>query len=136
MAWKSNFADDTEREKVSWNIAAAQAHHVSDLIATKDRYYLTGDLSNWLWTVSALRENINHDLSKDERIELDGMEKDAAKLSIYWERHRNMENKNNNYRKIRFHFSAAIRVYQRRVMDLLKQLGYFPSKEDRTELSF
>ena len=136
MVWKSNYEDTGDRDKVSWNIAAAQAHHVSDLIETKDKYYLQGDLSNWLWTVSALRENINHDLSDEERKELDAMEKTAAKLSIYWEKHRNMEEKSNNYRRIRFLFSGAIRKYQRKVMDLLKQLGYFPSKEDRTELSF
>ena len=136
MAWKNNFEDTGEGDKVSWNIAAAQAHHVSDLIATKDKYYLQGDLNNWLWTVSALRENINHDLSEKERIELDGLEKTAAKFSIQWAKCKNIEEKDNGYRKIRFYFAASIRVYQRRVMDLLKQLGYFPSKEDRTELSF
>jgi len=136
MAWRNNDFISEDRDKVSWNIAAAQAHHVSDLIATKDRYYLKGDLSNWLWTVSALRENINHDLSLDERKELDSMEKTAAKFSLAWEKYKNSENKGNGYRKIRFYFSGAIRIYQRRVMDLLKQLGYFPSKEDRTELSF
>jgi len=131
--------DEEEQKQVSWNIASDQAKHVFSLIKRSIAYYLNGDLGNWYWTLTALREMINYDLSETDKDALDKIEAEAKNYHYFWEIYKrrvqegvNLKDKKNKKAK----FTAVIRRYQRKIMDLLKQLGYFPDKEDRTHLGF
>jgi hypothetical protein len=131
---------EDKREQVSWNIAADQARHVSGLIKKGIDYYLSGEIGKWFWVLTALREIVNYDLKGPERDELDDIEKDAKRYLVYWEKYSLLLEQGippkEQLKKIVSHFSNVVRKYQRKLLDLLNTLGYFPSKEDRTELSF
>ena len=125
--------------KVSWNIASAQAMHISNLISKATTKYLNGDLGNWYWTLSALRENINQDVGSDDREFLNDLEKECNLLVGSWQRY-SKERANGKLSKEAIEkkneFSQKVRTYQRKLMDLLKELGYLPNKENRARLSF
>jgi len=136
------YNEDSEsgREQVSWNIAGYQARHISDLLTKATSYYLIGNIGKWYWTLTALREMINYDLSTEEKEKLDALEKQAARLHASYDRYQKISSEGHpapkELVKDKIEFSALIRIYQREVMDLLKELGYFPKKEDRTDLGF
>ena len=128
------------REQVSWNMAASHAQHVHSLIIKLTNFYLKGNLGQWYWTLSATREMVNHELNEEERTRLDVLEKNCNLLHKQWEDYRKIvedgHQPGEKLRKIKVDFSITVKKYQRQIMDLLKELGYFPSKEDRTRLSF
>ena len=133
---------ENETEKVSWNIAASQAQFVFELLKKSIIYYQNGNLSKWFWTLSSLREMTNYALKPEARIELDNIEKDVQTSLKYWSKYQAMkdghtENKMSQaelYKKNLF--ATHVRIYQRKIMDLLNELGYFPSKEDRSKINF
>jgi len=127
---------DEDRDQVSWNIAAAQAKTVSDLINKAIVFYLRGSLNNWFWALTALREMVNYELKELERKVLDKLEEEVGKTGTLWKKHNSKENKNKKYMIAKTNHVRNIRIYQRQLMDYLKELGYFPNKEDRTQLSF
>lgn len=128
--------------KVSWNIAASQSQFVFDLIKKSMNFYQVGNLNKWYWSLSCLREMINYSLKDKERKKLDKIEKDVQGSLKYWTRYRQQVEGHTEIKLTRDElykknlFSTHVRTYQRELMDLLNQLGYFPSKEDRTKLSF
>ena len=131
-----------EINKVSWNIAASQSQFVFYLIKKSMNFYQVGNLSKWYWSLSCLREMINYSLKKNERDELDNLEKEVQNSLKYWSLYRQMV-EGHSERKLskgellkKNQFSTYVRKYQRKLMDFLNQLGYFPSKEDRSRLSF
>ena len=128
--------ETTDRDQTAWNIAAAQTRHISNLIQKATDFYLKGNLNEWYWTLTALREMINYDLKLPERTELDNMEKKAAPFSAQWKRYRDEDILIKKTQRINSQYALLIRLYQRKLMDLLKELGYFPKKEDRTKMSF
>ena len=131
-----------ESGKVSWNIAASQSQYVFYLIKKSMNFYQVGDLSKWYWSLSSLREMINYSLKELERKELDNIEKEVQSSLKYWSLYRQIIeghtekklSKDELFKKNQF--STYVRKYQRKLMDSLNQLGYFPSKEDRSRLSF
>lgn len=139
MAYRER-EDADEREKVSWNIAGDHARHISSLIIKATTFYLKGDLGNWYWTLTALREMINHELSKTEKEELDEVEKQASEYNPKWEASKESERTDKEFiekfYKLKSDFIRVTRRYQRALMDLLREQGYFPAKEDRTKLGF
>ena len=131
-----------EINKVSWNIAASQAQYVFELIKKSMNYYLVGNLSQWYWSLTALRGMINHSLKETEQEELDSLEKEVQSSLKYWSLYRQVV-EGHTERKLskeellkKNQFSTYVQKYQRRLMDFLNQLGYFPSKEDRTKINF
>lgn len=128
------------REQVAWNIAADQAKHVIELLKKATQHYLRGHLGKWYWNLTAVREMINPDLKPGERTDLDKIEKNTNKWGALWERLQRHEQTNainsRGYRKSKAGYSRNIRIYQRKIMDFLKALGYLPSKEDRTKMTF
>jgi len=141
-----------EKNKVSWNIAASQAQFVSGLIQKSIRFYLIGDLGQWYWHLTALREMVNYELSKGDRDKLDVIEKEASRMFPSWKRHKrrldgyeDLESKGEfegskikavKVKSSHNDFAATVKKYQRSLMDSLKGLGYFPNKEDRSNLGF
>jgi len=135
MAW-----GDEKREQVFWHIAPKQAEHVAELIHKAISNYLRGDLGQWFWTVTALREIINYDLKETERTELDKMEKETMRFLSSWERYSRYAEEgirvSVKLKRGKSIFLTKVKAYQRKVFDDLKTLGYFPDKEDRTQLGF
>ena len=95
---------------------------------------------NWYWTLTALRELVNCDLKPKETEELDKIEKQINLIGSYYEKLHNVEEIEKKapakYKQLKLLYSKIIRKYQRCLMDLLKALGFFPVKEDRTDLGF
>lgn len=145
-------AVEEDKNKVSWNIAASQAQFVSGLIQKSIRFYLVGDLGQWYWHLTALREMVNYELSKNDRENLDAIEKEASQMLPSWKRHKRRldgyedieDARTFNSSKLKAvkvksshnDFAATVKKYQRSLMDSLKGLGYFPNKEDRSNLGF
>jgi len=140
---------DDKREQVFWHIAPKQADHVAELIHKAIAHYLNGDIGNWFWTLTALREIVNHELTSDEDVKegqvserkgLDEMEKETRKYVKYWDRYSKKTEEgylvDKDTRKGKAIFLARTRKYQRKLFDVLKALGYFPDKEDRSSLGF
>ena len=131
---------EKERDKAGWNLLGAQTQHIFSLVSKATVYYLKGDLSNWFGTLTAMRFNINYDLKLKEREELDKLEKEAVVYSPFWDKYKDSEITDavlkEKFKKCRILYAKRIRDYHLRLMDLLKELGYFPPKEDRTKLSF
>lgn len=135
----NNTSSGDSRGQVSWNIAAYHAIHISNLVRKATDLYLDGNISQWFWTLSALRENINHDLNENEQKELDEIELQAKKFSGIWNRYkRSLEEgkETTEFSKMKSEYTAVVRKYMRDLMFYLKELGYFPNKEDRTKLGF
>ena len=135
MAFYNPSSSSSGRDQTGWNINAAQSQFVSELLKKAIRHYLAGEIDQWFWHLTALRENINYDLTQgkdkqktNERKELDDLERNVSRSRDAWRATRNPFNKNL--------YAHDVRVYMRRIMDLLKALGYLPPKEDRTKLGF
>lgn len=135
-------AEDETVDKVSWNIAASQAQFVFALLKKAMIYYQNGNLSKWYWTLSCLREMTNYSLTSDQRDDLDRIEKKVQTSLKYWAKYQAMKDghSENKMSRAELHkknlFATHVREYQREIMDLLNKMGYFPSKEDRSKLSF
>lgn len=131
---------EEKREEVSFNIAADQARFVGELMKTAINEYLKGDLGSWFKYLTALREVCNHDLKKPERKALNNMEKELWSLKSAWDTFQEKANMGHRVEKQvlsdKSKFASQIRLYQRRLFKYMKSLGYFPSKEDRSKLSF
>jgi len=140
---------EDKREQVFWHIAPKQADHVAELIHKAIAHYLNGDIGNWYWTLTALREIVNHELTTEEDVKegeicertgLDEMEKSTREYVKYWDVYSKKLDEGfqpkNNIKKGKAIFLARVRKYQRKLFDVLKALGYFPDKEDRTSLGF
>lgn len=123
------------KKEVAWNISSLQARFIADTIQDGNRYRIRGDLGSWFLRFSIIRENINYELDDNTIEELDNLETEIRKSMPYWEKYKTYTidgwditpEIRANYWKL----ERMIRNYQRRVMLLLKRLGYFPLKEDK-----
>jgi len=129
-----------EKSEVQWNVSQEHSRFVHSILVDVKEFYLSGNLGSWHWSLSALRENINHDLSKEQRVKFDKMEKDLKKCIKHWDKYitktRNYQPVDNSLIKIKNYYERRIRNYQRCLMDVLKEQGYFPSKEDKRDLGY
>jgi len=116
-----------------------QAKHISDLIKQATKYYLAGNIGGWYWTLTAIRNNINHELGTTEREDLDTLEKTCNENIGAWEKYKRSIQEGveeNGVRKTKNTFSKSTRDYNMKLFDILKDLGFFPDKEDRSKLAF
>ena len=128
-----------KKEQVGWNLASDHSRRISNLMDKATNYYLKGDIGSWYWAVSAIRENINHDLREKEKEELDEMERECNRFHVHWDKYRQVlkvgGKAKEQYEKCKG-FAAAVRKYQRLIMGFLNDGGYFPKKEDRTNIAY
>ena len=127
-----------DREKVIWHISDYLARQICGLITKSTNFYLEGDLGQWYWTLTAMREMVNHELKSSEKQWLRGQEKKIISYLPRWKNHRKLllDGKKANNTNFKADMTLQIKKYQRALMQLLKTLGYFPEKEDRTSLNF
>jgi len=128
---------EPEEKQVAWNIASKQAQHISNLIVKSTSTYLAGNLGAWYWTLTALREMMNYDLDEDDRKLLDNMEKKINTLHSSWNQWKASVLEGKEKKELlpaKDVFCNHVKNYQRQIMDYLKELGYFPDKEDQTQI--
>jgi len=113
-----------DRLKVGWNINSAHSQFISGLLIKANRLHLEGQFHDWYWHLSALRDNINHELNELERGELNLMERIIDRSYEHSRRTKLNSDK--------FNYHNNIRKYEWKLLDLMKKLGYLPSKEDKT----
>ena len=131
---------ETNKEQVFWHIAEYQAQHVASLLVRGFNLYLKGDLGGWYWTFVAIRDRIHQDLSYDDRIIMNAMEKRINRFHPSWNRYKKLHDDglkiSKGTTKRKNIFCGLTREYVRKIMDLLKDTGYLPRKEDRTRMGF
>ena len=131
---------DDKREQVFWHIASKQADHVAELIHKAISFYLRGDLEQWYWTLTGLREIINFDLADDEEEILDNLEKGVLNHLSSYEKYKRIINDgykpSKNLVGSKLKFLSHVRGYQRKIFKYLKQIGYFPDKEDHSRVGY
>jgi len=114
------------RDKAGWNIASDHANLIKDLERKAVTHYLNGEMKEWFFTLTVIRELIHYGLKPEERVMMDKMEEDLGKIIVYI-------NKSPRVQKI---VGDAIKKYERKIIDFLHFLGYLPSKEDKTHMHF
>lgn len=131
---------EEKRGETAWNIIAEQTKFVGDLIQRGISEYLNGDVGEWFNILTAIREIINYDLKTVEAENLDKIEKRAWALHKYWNNYQKKiklgHQSNQEIIRGKREYVNEVRNYSRALMSILKALGYFPKKEDRTKLSF
>jgi hypothetical protein len=131
---------EEKRGETAWNIIAEQTKFVSELIQRGISEYLRGDVGEWFNILTAIREVINYDLKSNEKKQLNSIETKAWALQKYWRGYQKKmkfgHDADNNLKENKKIFVAYVRLYSRKLMSILKILGYFPKKEDRSKLSF
>ena len=113
------------RDQTAWNIAEQHSRFVGSLVVSGWKKFESGELVEWFWKFNLLREVVGHDLTDPEIIFLDNCEKRIFKLLP-----RQVFMKNKTL------FKQEVLKYSRKIHKILKAQGYFPTKEDRTRLSF
>lgn len=136
-------AFDQERKVKSetlWNIAGQQAQHIMNLLTKATRFYLDGNIGSWFYYFVAIRQMINYELTTKQEKDLDKLETSAMKFYPKWKKYARAVGEglevSFELKKSKQKFLVLVKQYQREVMKLLKELGYFPSKDDRSKLNF
>jgi hypothetical protein len=131
---------DETRSEVAWNIIAEQTKFVANLIQNGIEKYLKGDIGEWFNILTAIREVIDYDLKPHEKDILDDIENDTWGKRKFWGTYTKELRLGNKVKdeviQQKTKFVDNVKKYSRTLMDILKKLGYFPKKEDRTKLSF
>jgi len=129
-----------EKKEVFINLAGQQSMFIGNLLQQAMRSYLTGNINDWYWKLNGVREMIHHDLSAKESEELDSKEKEIVPLQNCWMRLPKLHLKGITPKKETIqksnNFPKKVRLYQRKLMLILKRQGYFPDKENRKKISF
>ena len=113
-----------KRDQTAWNIAMQHSQFTGNLVIAGLKAFLKGDLEEWFWNFNALREIINHDLLDKEVEELDALEQEIYSMFKF------------GMVRNKILFKQKTTQYQRKILKIMKKQGFFPSKEDRTRLSF
>ncbi len=129
-----------ETKEVFINLAGQQSMFVGNLIQQAMNAYLAGDIAGWFWKLNGVREMIHHDLNPDEIEALDNLEDEITPCQNSWKKLarlqiRGVKPSKEDVKKAR-DFPKKTRLYQRKVMLVLKRQGYFPNKENRKKISF
>ena len=131
---------EEKRGEVAWNIVAEQTKFIGELLQDATKVYLKGNIKGWFEILTAVRENIDYDLKPNEKTDLNSLEKDCWSLQKYWNFHiKNIKDGKTVPSKVKEkkkEYVYSVRMYSRKLMEILNGLGYFPKKEDRTKLSF
>ena len=139
---------EEKRGEVAWNIVAEQTKFIGELLKDGTMEYLKGNIGKWFNILTAVRENIDYDLTsgkmKDgslgEKEKLNEIEKNCWKYQAAWNRYikhiKDGKDINETLIDSKKKFVAEVRNYSRELLAILNRLGYFPKKEDRTKLSF
>lgn len=124
-----------EKQEVSWNISKIHSYHIAEILRRGAAYQLQGNYPERFMAFLTIRELINYGLSEQEIKDLDKLQNEATSLSNTWidwkendaldiDIEKKMEEK-------RLRFQTLVRDYQRRIMDCLRDLGFFPTKPDK-----
>lgn len=125
-----------EREQVGFNLLQEQIRSVSRFLRRVSDKFLQGDLAGCFRALVTLREILDHDLKPSERIKLKNLEKDCKIYIGRWRKHITMVDEVKDFGKTERRLERAIRIYQRNIQRCLKLLGYYPPREDKTQLGF
>lgn len=125
-------------EGIKWNILEYHGYTLAQFLKEAMQFYLDGDLYNWFFRLTAVRELINFHFKPDERTLLDDYEKKIYTLvpvwKKYWGSKKNYEKIDSEILKDKAEFFKAIQTYQRCLMDKLKKYKYFPTMKDERYL--
>lgn len=122
-----------EREKVSWNMSSKVSEHLSDLLHKASQYQLEHNLRSWLDVLCVIREKVNYGMSSEEQTELDNLELEIINMKS--PHLINDMGEKIQDTKQRYTIYLKVRQYQRKVLDILNKMGFFPSKPDATRLN-
>jgi len=142
MVYDRDFGGVGSRDQVSWNNATAQSQAVHNLQQKATKFYLQGHKRQWYFSLKALRLNINHDLTDKERTKLDEIETSCEEYLISlrsYESLRNLGQPEKITKDIKKDIGALnekIWIYHISLMDFMKKLGFYPSKDNTYELKF
>ena len=129
-----------EKKEVFINLAGQQSMFVGNLIQQSMTSYLAGNITDWFWKLNGIREMVHHDLTDIEIIEMDNLEEQIINLQGDWKKVIGAQMKGLKPGKEDIinsrEFPKKVRVYQRKLMLILKRQGYFPNKENRKKISF
>ena len=127
------------RAKASWNFAAEQSKHIHGLITKAMNFYLKGDIANCYWTLNGVRILIHPRLDKKERKFFKSIEIVINRYIGDWEKWKRSKDEGNtrsDLKESKRKFSRLNIIYFQKIGDLLRELGFSPDKEDRTDLGF
>ena len=116
-----------DRPGVGWNINSQHSKLIFALLVRSNRLHLMGLFKDQYFHLRSLRDHINHDLAKAERVELDGLEKDVDQSAIHLRR-------DPSNLSVKEEHCQSIRRYLQKIMDMLLKLGYLPKKESKTDV--
>ena len=135
-----DYDEETDtRAKASWNFAAEQSKHIHGLITKAMNFYLKGDIANCYWTLNGVRILIYPRLDTKERKYFRKIEIVINKYIMDWEKWRKSKDEGKprvDLSKAKRQFSRLNVLYFQKIGDLLRELGFSPDKEDRTDLGF
>lgn len=128
----------SEREQTAWNIASGQTSLISEFIRQAANSSVDGNHKKAFFGFRAVRNLINCYLEKSEQEKLDEEEKVLFWKCNRWNTLRNNPNLENTKEVFRLDKECAylINKYFKEIMEMLKEAGYLPLKEDRTRLGF
>ena len=139
---------EEKRGEVAWNIVAEQTKFIGELLKDGTKEYLKGNIGKWFNILTAIRENIDYDLTSGvqkngnlgEKDRLNQIERNCWKYQAHWNKYvKHVKDGKEIHDELRYSkkkFVAEVRTYSRELLSILNRLGYFPKKEDRTKLSF
>lgn len=127
-----------ERDQVTWNIAAEEAKEISALLKKTTDYFCKGDWRDAFIRLSAMRNRINPYLKLPQQKNIDDMELKCDRYCNRWYSVVHDPNKESSRELGRLNWICKylVRDYWRILMQCLKEMGFLPTKEDRTKLGF
>ena len=130
--------DYQEKEQVSFNLAKLYAESVFEMLTSARKAYRGGDLGLWFWSLSGLHENIFMLLNPDQQEEIDNLYEVCESKFKYWNKWRkNHEIGEESKKEVligKNELAKNCKMYQRVLLDYLKDLGFFPSKTQLSEV--
>lgn len=125
--------NEEEQRKTSWNLAAEQAKHIHSLLQRSTACYLHGNFEDWYFNLQMIRELLNYGITQQEFDDFSELDKTIEIVSK--ELKQKFKNLKDREAKVKEKV-IAVRAYQRKIINLMDKMGFFPSKEDRSKLGF
>jgi hypothetical protein len=131
-------AEDENKLQVSYNLAGDFAKSISGLLRLCRNSYVKGDIGEWFWYLSSIQENIFMLVSTDGQELLDSLFDKCQTNYPNWIKFKQLKLIDNEVgREMLLKknvFSKDCKIYARAVMNELNELGFFPSKEQLSEV--
>lgn len=121
-----------KKEELVYHIGGPQALLVAAFYEKAFRSYIDGDLYPWFIHLQAIRGILDVDIKKEDQEAYDQEEKDI--ITLYNELGKQRRKK--DYLEKKELYTKSVRIYQRKILQNMKLQGYFPTKKDRTKLTF